>query len=54
MRVGGTEKPFVKMNIPVASRNATTQQGMAAPEAAHGAIVVRARAHLAEPESHIE
>ena len=24
MRVGGTEKPFVKMNIPVASRNATT------------------------------
>ena len=32
------------------------QQGMAAPEAAHGAIVdvVHARAHLAEPESHIE
>ena len=26
MRVGGTEKPFVKMNIPVASRNATTQK----------------------------
>ena len=25
MRVGGTEKPFVKMNIPVASRNATTR-----------------------------
>ena len=24
LRVGGTEKPFVKMNIPVASRNATT------------------------------
>ena len=32
------------------------QQGMAAPEAAHGAIVVRAAraSRLAEPESHIE
>ena len=35
-------------------RQRPAQQGMAAPEAAHGAIVVRARAHLAEPESHIE
>ena len=34
-------------------RQRPAQQGMAAPEAAHGAIVVRARAHLAEPESHI-
>ena len=35
-------------------RQRPAQQGMAAPEAAHGAIVVRARAHLAEPESDIE